>query len=82
MLHLKPTFKISPTMSKYIFDCTNKSIERKLNKSNLNPEIENPFIKIPNTEVAVVSKTLYLCSFFCIISFLAGYQFKSFQNKL
>lgn len=75
MLNLKPTFKITPSMSKYINDCTNKYIEQKFNK-------KKSFTDTFNTEVSVNSKSIYFCSFFCIISFLAGYQFKSLQNKL
>jgi hypothetical protein len=74
MLHLKPSFSVSSTMSKYIMDCTNKSMERRLNRQS--------DLLINNIDVSEldVKKTFYICSFFSFISFLAGYHFKSIQN--
>ena len=74
MFAFNPTFKVTPALKKYIRDSTNKSIEKKLNKSKAT------FDSTDNVELTCnLSKTLFIYSFF-ICSFLAGYQYKCLQK--
>ena len=79
MFAFKPSLTINKEMAKYIQDCTNKSIERKLNlkKQLLESSNENNNIKI--TSNSGIKNTLIVCSFFSFISFLAGYHFKGIK---
>jgi hypothetical protein len=83
MFALRSPFIGSPELVKYIRDSTNESIKRKINikKEDLKKEDLNNNIEI-NTDSndLTVSRTYFLCTFFSIISFLAGYQYKSLQK--
>jgi hypothetical protein len=86
MFALRSPFIGSPDLIKYIRDSTNESIKRKINlkKEDLKKEDSNINIKI-NTDLhgipdLTVSRTYFMCTFFSIISFLAGYKYKSLQK--
>jgi hypothetical protein len=82
MFLFKHQFNISPAMAKLIRESTNKSLERKLNvKKDLFDCVkkENTIDNIELNTNSVISKTNVLCTFFCLISFLAGYHYKSLQ---
>jgi len=72
MFYSKKHFLISPEMSKYIRDSTNKSLEKYLNKYNINAKIlkDKPI------------NCVVLLPFVSFISFLAGYNLNLFlQTK-
>lgn len=81
MFAFKPSLTINKEMAKYIQDCTNKSIERKLNlkKQLLESSNENNNNNIELISNSGIKNTLIVCSFFSFISFLAGYHFKGIK---
>jgi hypothetical protein len=79
MFAFKPSLTVNKEMAKYIQDCTNKSIERKINlkkqldSNDFNNDLNN---NIELTSNSGIKNTFIVCSFFSFISFLAGYHFK------
>ena len=71
MFSTKKHFSISPEMPKYIRDSTNKSLEKYLNKYNVNAQMLKD--KPPTC--------IILLPFVSLISFLAGYNFSFFFTK-
>ena len=79
MFAFKPSLTINKEMAKYIQDCTNKSIERKLNLKKQLLESSNENNNIELISNSGIKNTLIVCSFFSFISFLAGYHFKGIK---
>lgn len=72
MLNYNKRFSISPEMSKYIRDSTNKSLEKYLNKYNIN------VLALKDSK----PNCIVLLPFVSLISFLVGYNFHNFVEKL
>lgn len=70
MFRSKKTFLITPEMSKYIKDSTNKSIKNYFNKYKINALLVKDIS--PNY--------IALLPFVSLISFLAGYNFNMVLN--
>jgi hypothetical protein len=72
MLNYNKRLSISSEMLKYIRESTNKSLEKYLTKYNINAlELKD---RTPNC--------IILLPFVSLISFLAGYNFNNFVEKL
>ena len=90
MIAIKPTLTVNKEMAKYIQDCTNKSLERKLNLkkqllesrdiNNISNNNNNSINKKELIYNSGMKNTFIVCSFFSFISFLAGYHFKSIKT--
>jgi hypothetical protein len=83
MFAFKPSLTVNKEMAKYIQDCTNKSIERKINLKKQLLESKD-YNNNNNNNIELISNsgfknTLIVCSFFSFISFLAGYHFKGIK---
>jgi hypothetical protein len=76
-MNIKPSLSVSTAMSKYIMDCTNKSMENRIKKINKDFQPDKIVTDVYNVDV---KNTIFACTFFSFISFLAGYHFKSLQN--
>lgn len=72
MLNYNKRFSVSPEMLKYIRDSTNKSLEKYLNKYNINA------LDLKDRKPSCIM----LLPFVSFISFLAGYNFHNFVERL